>query len=434
MNHALNDPEGSPPRDAGSATGRPLVPGPEGQSPLADIIDLLSVIYVTGLIVALGASLGGNLLRPAPRNGVVLDPGLRPFTNWDGQFYTEIARRGYFYDPARYSSVVFFPAYPLAGRLVSALTGLPHQYALLFVSNACLVAAVIIFYYYIKIRRISSPASLPRYTALAVCLVPTSFFFRVAYSESFFLLVCIVAFYAMERGWRPEVTAVVIGLATAARPVGLALICPFLLHLWSADPRWGSFLKRAPLLASLACWGLFGYMAYLYRDFHDPLVFAKGQARWREFPEPPLPPSPLPQKLLALATFEPVWRLFNPDTRSYWRDYDPDLPPVFSLHVADHVMFVASIALLAIGAAKRWLSAEEVVFTLMMLLIPYYLTGYETNMRSMARYCSSVFTIYLVAGHLLCRARLALSSSLLGLCGFLLGVYTALFAAWYNFM
>jgi len=55
-------------------------------------------------------------------------------------------------------------------------------------------------------------------------------------------------------------------------------------------------------------------------------------------------------------------------------------------------------------------------------------------MRSLGRYSSAVVPIYVVLGHLLCRIPGPMVAGLLGVSGFLLGTYTALFASWYKFM
>src|SRR5205807_1571849 len=76
------------------------------------------------------------------------------------------------------------------------------------------------------------------YTLLAMGLLPTTFFWRMAYTESMFLCVAIVAMVAMGRRWPLPIVAVLVGLATAVRPVGLALLLPMAWHVWntSASP------------------------------------------------------------------------------------------------------------------------------------------------------------------------------------------------------
>ena len=98
----------------------------------------------------------------------------------------------------------------------------------------------------------------------AFALVPCSFFFRLAYSESCFLAVAILCLLAMERRWPVVVVAILVGLCTATRPVGVALALPFLWHLHKPTG-WRSFLLNAAWLIPLSCWGLLAYMEMQWR-------------------------------------------------------------------------------------------------------------------------------------------------------------------------
>ena len=53
----------------------------------------------------------------------------------------------------------------------------------------------------------------------------------MAYTEALFLFLTILCLYGMERRWPLVVIALLIGLTTAARLVGVALIPPFILHV-----------------------------------------------------------------------------------------------------------------------------------------------------------------------------------------------------------
>ena len=82
------------------------------------------------------------------------------------------------------------------------------------------------------------------YVLLALTLFPTAYFFRMAYSESVFLLVTLAAMLSIELGGPLLVTSLIIGTATAARPVGVALLAPFALHLWNRSNSWHGFAVR----------------------------------------------------------------------------------------------------------------------------------------------------------------------------------------------
>ncbi len=91
------------------------------------------------------------------------------------------------------------------------------------------------------------------------------------------------------------------------------------------------------------------------------------------------------------------------------------------------------MALIAVGAWKRWLNRLEVSLAAGLLLIPYVTRSHEMCMAGMGRFAAAVVPIYLVLGQLLARLPPPVAAMLLSLSGFLMGVYAALFAAWYRF-
>jgi hypothetical protein len=86
---------------------------------------------------------------------------------------------------------------------------------------------------------------------------------------------------------------------------------------------------------------------------------------------------------------------------------------------------------MAVGWRNRWLNAEELLLTGGLLLIPYWLIGYEIQMVAMARYVSVIVPLYPVLGRLLARLPPSVQGGLLGVNAFLLGTYAALFAQKY---
>ena len=173
---------------------------------------------------------------------------------FDAQYYSRIVENGYSYSPMHGSNVAFFPAYPLVARVLRGRLGIPSSTALLIVANGCLAGAMFVFARYLGIRRqpkgdancrgdagspsppatfLSAPQSDAQrarssaHALWALALLPTTFFFRMPYSEALFLFVALVALYAIERQWALPWTVAVVGLATAVRPVGVALLLPF---------------------------------------------------------------------------------------------------------------------------------------------------------------------------------------------------------------
>lgn len=385
--------------------------------------------YMTSFIVALGALLGSSLVIQSPARGHIFNDRAAVYANWDGQWYADIARDGYSYRTGDYSNVTFFPVYPLAGRLVARVTGLGIEPALLLVSNVALVGLFSLMARYVTVRYPGGPDELPGWVLVALGLLPTTFFFRMAYSEATFLLIATLALFGMWREWPLAALAGLVGLATATRPTGLALVPPLALHVWQRSPTGGVFASRIMWMAPLACSGLAAYMAYLEVAFDEPLAFAKAQANWQL--RPPAPPA---ARAWALITLEPLRSLYDPSSGVRWWPAGRAFPPVLSLRAADPVYFLASIALIVLGAVRRWLDGREVLAAAGLLLIPYVATGYEQYIQSAGRYAASAVPVYLVLGNLLSRAPAPAASALTGISAFLLGTYSALFCAWYAFI
>lgn len=361
---------------------------------------------------------------------------LEAMLNWDGGWYKSVAERGYYYQPHQNSNVAFFPAYPLAGLDLAMLTGLSLNAALVAVSHLCFAAALVLLSAYCRQRWPALPR-LGWFAVLACALFPAGCFFRMAYSESCFLLLSLVAFYGLQRRWPLAVTAGVIGLATAARPTGVALLAPLALHVWrnqspAAKQKSGiknpkSRLSRLLALAvwlPVGCWGLAAYMAYQRLAFGSALAFVDSQMSWHTRPL-----VPGREKWFAVATLEPIRAVYTAASPVYWGRFDRHW--ALSWQFANPLFFLAAWGLVAVGWRRRWLSSGEASFSALMLLIPYVSRGYEMGMCSTARFVSVVFPVYIVLGHLLARApRWAAFLVLLAMATYL-AIFSALFAARY---
>jgi hypothetical protein len=395
-------------------------------------IDAAVFYWATTAIVGLGVSLGHFHLAPSRHQDHFHTPHrtdlVAAFANWDGQWYIRIARDGYFYDPRAMSSVAFFPAFPLAGRCLVWVTGLDYDLALTLVANVCFFFALVLWGAYLR-QRPNLPARTAPYACLTLALFPVGFFFRMAYSESLLLLLAILVLYGLARQWPILMLAALVGLATAARPVGMALIPPLLLAGWR---RYFSLRRRLATLVlamPLCVWGLAAYMIFQYVHFGDALAFAKTQVHWRF-----RPPSDRVEQLMAAAALEPLWTVYEESSPAYWRRHDRELTPVFSLQFANPIYFAGIALIVGYGAWRRWLCVEEALYAAGIVLIAYLSKGYEACMTSQARYTMVAFPAYLVLGRLLAALPPPYATVILALFGFLLGTYSALFAGWFLFI
>jgi hypothetical protein len=231
----------------------------------------------------------------------------------------------------------------------------------------------------------------------------------------------------MERRWPLGVLALVIGLATATRPVGLALLPPFVLHVWHRSASGREFGFRLTWLLPLSLWGIASYMGYQWLAFGEPLAFMKTQANWHVYR-----PSSLSEKIGALVTLKPIWGAFSPSSPGYWLRRTIYANPFASLSLMNPFLFLAAIILIILGLRRRWLSASEVLLACSLLLIPYVASSYEMHLAGMGRFVATIFPLHLVLGQILARLRSPVAALLLSVSACFLAVYAALFAAWYQ--
>ena len=404
---------------------------------------LATLTGVSLSLIVFGCRFGPRLIpRPHDHNMQPAQGALGRMTAWDGEWYARIAETGYSYDTDRPSSVVFFPAYPLTVRAVSATLHLPTRASLLLVSNVLFLLACALLLRYLQVSGVEGRARL--YVLAAAILLPSTLFFRLAYTESMLLFLLVLSMYAMQRGWSPAVIALLIGLATATRAVGVALIVPFALHLWrrrgpgetnkrtdarSWRWRWSACtLATAGALILAACWGLLLFMGFQWRVFCDPLAFAHGQiASWHNRASS----ASAFDGAVALLTFEPIRAVYDPGSPCYWKLWEPAYSPLLNMQFMNPLFFAAFAGLTALGIFKRWIGFSDGALSFTLLLIPYVTQGYRMCMQSQARFAAVAFPAYIVAGRLLAALPVPIAIYVLAVCAALMTAYAALFASGY---
>jgi hypothetical protein len=348
---------------------------------------------------------------------------------WDGGWYAEIVSSGYSYDRSRQSSVAFFPLYPLLARMAHGITGLEPKACLLVVSNLALATGCVLLSLYLQTRR--SQAITPRCETVLLCLllIPTSFFFRVAYSESLFFCLSAAVFLAIAARAPVSIVASLAGLTTATRLVGIAFLPAIAWYAWRRSPE---FWKRAANLAlvPLCLSGILAYAGWLAFRFGDPLAFVQTQKHWD------IRPSPTGiSAIIEHARLAPIVDVYSPECRHcYWATHAPKNNPLLNLSFVNPFAFIITLALIAVGTLKRWLTGCESVASLGLLLIPYFSQGYRICMASQARYALVVFPAMIVLAILLERLPRWSRVLCLGIAGVLLAVYAAHFCAGYWFV
>lgn len=343
-------------------------------------------------------------------------------SNWDGQWYQYIAHRGYHYiGKDDYGPQVFFPLYPLLGRLLDVVSPLHGQLPLVAVSWLATWGFCLVWMRYADVRIEAAPAQQAPLWGLALILLwPVSYFLRVAYTEALYLFLLTLFFYGCAKSWRPSYLVGVTGLLTATRPTALlvCIVLAFHLFLRYRDLPLAKRLLLAASISVVSAWGLYAYMLYLYLDFGNPLLFATKQLAWNY----QMPADIFFRRWQEMLSLRPAWVFL----------VDGSLldPSTYPWNLQNRAMWLASLALIAIGGLKRWLNAEEILFCVLTVLLIYYTSG-PKDMESVGRYVFTMVPMYLVITRLLLHLPLSLRLGVLALSATLLAVQSAHFRLWH---
>lgn len=363
------------------------------------------------------------------------------WTRWDTGWYWSIARDGYFYrGPGQQSPVAFFPAYPAAMRLVGALVGDVLVAGVLITYAAGLVAVV-------AFHRWCCAALGPRTARVAVALLvvyPFSFYlFGAVYSDALFLASAVLGFLFLERD-RVWLAALAGAVATAARPVGVALIVGLAIRalelrgvIGGAPPRFapkegerpgrrddrapsGGRPRQAPLLPRrlalaklslrdapvlLSGLGLALYCGLLWYRFNEPFAFSK------------VANAPGWSRELTLSTVLKIdfIRLFR----------DPDLSAVHAGLGLQALLTIAAVLL--VPSVIRRLGWGYGAFVVVVVGIPVLTSN---NFVGTGRYVLAAFPCFAAAADLVASRHKARVAVLMG-SGAALVLMHSLFVRWY---
>lgn len=195
---------------------------------------------------------------------------------WDARWYVRVARSGYhFVDLSHWSSVAFFPFYPML--ILAAVTVVPVSTKLvaMLVSNVLFFVALYVLH---RLVQREFNARLAGRVVLYLSVFPTALFFFAGYSESTFLLFSVLSFAAMrQRHWA---RAACWGcLAAITRSQGLALLVPFAVECWQAHGTQWRCWPRALWIGVIPL-GWLGLAAYMQVRFNNALLFLQIQGAW----------------------------------------------------------------------------------------------------------------------------------------------------------
>ncbi|MBM3882811.1 MAG: hypothetical protein FJ387_24325 [Verrucomicrobia bacterium] len=162
------------------------------------------------------------------------------FATWDAAHYLHLSGSGY---QAGDPSCAFYPLWPLLLCGFSPVVGDNHVLAALVLANALSLAGWVFFHRVVARRWGESAAS---WALVFLVAFPGSLFFQFNYSESVFLLLVVLLWWALEEG-RPGWAALAAGLLPLTRGVGIFVVLPI---AWYALKPVAPWLKARAAAAS----------------------------------------------------------------------------------------------------------------------------------------------------------------------------------------
>jgi hypothetical protein len=304
---------------------------------------------------------------------------LNIWNRWDALWYISIATGGYSYAPHAQTSVVFYPVLPLLLLILrfpfSFLPFNSYLVAGMLISWVSFLAACCVLY---QITRERFGQATAYGAVLLLATFPFSLYYGAAYTESLFLLLALLAFYAIERQkW--ALAACMACVAGATRPTGVFIIV-CVIAAYALD--WYQTkhpLRRDALWLALAPLGILAYLVYNYfqwGDFLAPMhvsdaAWRRGGLRWE-------------------GLSQGVYLLTHPDAWLNGTDYKPLLFGLYSV--------LALLFLISLPFIWRRLGPIYTLYAALAILVPIVT---DDVMVSVGRYLSVVFPTFIVLAHAL---------------------------------
>jgi hypothetical protein len=196
------------------------------------------------------------------------DYWLHLWANWDGAWFTRVARHGYGADDG---TAAFYPLY--SGLLAGVGRVFGGHYAIAGVVLSLAAAAVA----FVLLRRLTAfelGEETARRAVVLLAVFPLSLFLGAVYSESLFLALAVGAFYAARRGRWP-LAALATAAAFLTRPTAVALWAGLLVLAWRAPDRTRALAWIAPTPLAFGI-----YPLLLWQQTGDAAAFVHAERFW----------------------------------------------------------------------------------------------------------------------------------------------------------
>jgi len=187
-----------------------------------------SRVVTTSILLAYASIQGKN-------NWTVAQPDYFSFAKiWDGHWYYIVALAGYPADiplddagHVAENAWAFMPGYPFVVRFIMEVTRLDFAVVAVLVSVGFALGAALLLY---RVMHLVLPARTALFAVAVFCFAPLSPILQVAYAESMYLFLLILAlFWLMKRHYWMLIP--VITVMSLTRPSGLAFALAFGLHI-----------------------------------------------------------------------------------------------------------------------------------------------------------------------------------------------------------
>jgi hypothetical protein len=201
-------------------------------------------------------------------------PALDGLCRWDCWHFEKIAKIGYWNE----TETNFFPLFPLLGRVLHELTGVPHALALIIVANVAALGGYLVVY---RIFTMLADEDGARWGLALLAAYPFAFFQATAYPETLMLFFGALSVLLALQG-RHIWAGVALGFGVLARHLTLlngAALLTAQVRERGRDPR--RFLLSPAILGLIIPWLFLGlYCLYLYQQFGNPLTFLAARDEW----------------------------------------------------------------------------------------------------------------------------------------------------------
>ena len=255
----------------------------------------LAAFALVALVVGAVVPLANAHLSPGEgQRGEVtrLDSVLGPWIQFDAGWYRRISEDGYpdteveNYEAGRESAVAFYPGYPAVVRAATPTVGGDPFLAEIAVTLIAGASLAVVFLRWCS-WRVSPRGS--RLALAALMVFPYGFYLVGApYGDALFLLATVGAFVLLEDD-RPVLAGLAGAVATATRPVGVALVVGLVVLVLQRRgaltldrrPRFDhKKLRRGDAAVLLAGVGVGGFMAFQWVRFGSPFASSIAQRGW----------------------------------------------------------------------------------------------------------------------------------------------------------